>query len=166
MKQCVKGSVCTPLFTTSGPRLSLSLVLSFTPSLGLTSSWVVPYSSPQPWAPLSFLRVTCLWLPLPSLSLPLSYFYLLAIRRDGRGKALPYPLRDDHWKAHTPLFIFCWSHLGCMTTLSAGLLILVSVHILCQYKFTCFTGIFFLSFFFFKWTWWVFKKYLFGCVGS
>ena len=97
--------------------MSQPLSGSLTPSLALIASWVAPYSSPQPWAPLS-LRVTCSWLPLPSLSLPLSYFHLPAIRRDGRGTALPYPFRDDHWKAHTPLFISCWSHSGCVTTLS------------------------------------------------
>lgn len=49
---------------------------------------------------------------------------------------------------HTRLFLHSVGHTQVAWPHSAaGLLILVSVHILCQYKFTCFTGIFFLSFF-------------------
>ena len=146
VKQRVKGSVSTTLFTPSGPCLSLSLALSprlwrsslhglhpiLPPNPELCSLWESPAldSHSHLWASLS---LTSTFQPSGETEGERHYHTPLGTTTAKHTHLFSYPV------GHTQV---AWPHLA------AGLLILVSVYVLCQYKFTWCTGIFFLSSFF------------------
>lgn len=128
MSQPLSGPELHPI---SGAHRFMGCNLFFPPTLS-SALWESPAldSHSHLWASLS---LTSTFQPSGETEGERHYHTPLGTTTGKHAHLFSYPV------GHTQV---AWPHLA------AGLLILVSVHILCQYKFTCCTGIFFLSSFF------------------